>query len=60
LLARSLAGIRSGDILMAHLGIRSRREPYAPTLDALIVGLQARGLCFATIPRHPSFALPTS
>lgn len=56
LLAQSLASIRSGDILMAHLGIRSRKDPYAPTLDALIGGLQARGLCFATIPRHPSFA----
>jgi len=55
LLARALAGIHSGDILMAHLGIRSRTDPYAPTLDALIGGLQARGLCFETIPRHPSF-----
>jgi peptidoglycan/xylan/chitin deacetylase (PgdA/CDA1 family) len=59
LLARSLAGIRSGDILMAHLGIRSRHDPYAPTLDALIAGLQARKLCFSTIPRHPSFASPS-
>ncbi len=53
LLARSLASIRSGDILMAHLGIWSRKEPYAPTLDALIAGLKRRGLCFATIPEHP-------
>jgi peptidoglycan-N-acetylmuramic acid deacetylase len=55
LLARALASIRSGDILMAHLGIRSRKDPYAPTLDALIGGLQARGFCFATIPENPSF-----
>jgi peptidoglycan/xylan/chitin deacetylase (PgdA/CDA1 family) len=58
LLARSLATIRSGDILMAHLGIRSRQDPYAPTLDALIVGLKARGFCFSTIPQHPSFSIP--
>lgn len=58
LLARALASIRDGDILMAHLGIRSRKDPYAPTLDALIRGLQARGLCFATIPEHPTFATP--
>ena len=57
LLARALASIRSGDILMAHLGIRSRKDPYAPTLDALIAGLQARGFCFATIPESPSFAV---
>ena len=55
LLARALASIRSGDILMAHLGIRSRKDPYAPTLDALIAGLQVRGFCFATIPENPSF-----
>ena len=53
LLARSLASIRSGDILLAHLGIWSRKEPYAPTLDTLIAGLKRRGLCFATIPEHP-------
>ncbi len=57
LLARALASIRSGDILMAHLGIRSRKDPYAPTLDALIAGLQSRGFCFATIPENPSFAV---
>ena len=59
LLARALASIRDGDILMAHLGIRSRQDPYAPTLDALIGGLQARGLCFGTIPEHPSFIATT-
>jgi peptidoglycan/xylan/chitin deacetylase (PgdA/CDA1 family) len=53
LLQRSLATIRGGDILMAHLGIWSRRDPYAPTLDPLIAGLKARGLCFATLREHP-------
>ncbi|MGD9943619.1 MAG: polysaccharide deacetylase family protein [Burkholderiaceae bacterium] len=56
LLADSLARIRPGDILMAHLGIWSRRDPYAPTLDPLIAGLKARGLCFGTIPEHPAFS----
>ena len=60
LLAQALASIRSGDILMAHLGIRSRKDPYAPTLDALIGGLQGRGFCFRTIPEHPSFAAATA
>ena len=55
LLADSLARIRDGDILMAHLGIWSRRDPYAPTLDPLIAGLKARGLCFRTIPEHPVY-----
>lgn len=50
LLRRALAGIRDGDILMAHLGIWSRKDPFAPMLDPLIAGLKARGLCFATLP----------
>jgi peptidoglycan/xylan/chitin deacetylase (PgdA/CDA1 family) len=49
LLARALETIRSGDILMAHLGIRARQEPFAPMLDPLIQGLRRRGLCFATL-----------
>jgi peptidoglycan/xylan/chitin deacetylase (PgdA/CDA1 family) len=54
LLRQALAGIRSGDILVAHLGIWSRKDPYAPMLDPLIAGLKARGLCFATLHEHPS------
>ncbi len=50
LLKRALAGLRDGDILMAHLGIWSRKDPFAPMLDPLIGGLKARGFCFATIP----------
>ena len=53
LLAQSLARIRDGDILMAHLGIRSRQDPYAPMLDPLIAGLRERGLCFRTLAEHP-------
>lgn len=55
LLKQSLAAIRDGDILMAHLGIWSRVQAYAPTLDPLIAGLKARGMCFATLREHPSF-----
>lgn len=55
LLAQSLRSVRGGDILMAHLGIWSRQDPWAPTLDPLILGLKARGLCFATLREHPEF-----
>jgi len=55
LLQQALAGIRGNDILIAHLGIWSRQDPYAPMLDPLIAGLKARGLCFATLREHPSF-----
>jgi peptidoglycan/xylan/chitin deacetylase (PgdA/CDA1 family) len=57
LLKRALRDIRSGDILMAHLGIWSRREPWAPeVLEPLIVGLKDKGLCFETLDRHPAYA----
>ena len=55
LLKQALATIRGGDILMAHLGIWSRRDPWAPTLDPLIAGLKAKGLCFATLREHPDY-----
>lgn len=56
LLERALARVRSGDILMAHLGIWSRQEAWAPAvLEPLIVGLKARGLCFATLREHPRY-----
>ena len=55
LLAKQLKTIGDGDILLAHLGIWSRRDPYAPMLDPLIAGLKSRGLCFATIPEHPKW-----
>lgn len=50
---RALANIRAGDILMAHLGIWSRKDPFWPQLDPLIAGLKARGLCFATLSEAP-------
>lgn len=55
LLARALRTVRDGDVLMAHLGIWSRKEPFAPMLDPLIAGLKARGLCFRTLREHPQF-----
>ncbi len=57
LLAQALARIRSGDILMAHLGIWSRKDPFAPMLDPLIEGLKRKGLCFATLDQHPDYRL---
>jgi peptidoglycan/xylan/chitin deacetylase (PgdA/CDA1 family) len=56
LLAKALRDIRRGDILMAHLGIWSRQDPWAPAvLEPLIVGLKARGFCFATLLEHPAY-----
>lgn len=56
LLDKALRNVRSGDILMAHLGIRSRKDPWAPTvLEPLIVGLQAKGFCFETLRSHPDY-----
>jgi peptidoglycan/xylan/chitin deacetylase (PgdA/CDA1 family) len=46
LLKRALAKIKDGDILVMHLGIWSRKDPFAPMLDPLIAGLKSRGLCF--------------
>ena len=57
LLQRALRDVRGGDILMAHLGIWSRRDPWAPAvLEPLIVGLKARGFCFRTLREHPRYA----
>lgn len=56
LLERALRNIRSGDILLAHLGIWSRKDPWAPAvLEPLIQGLKEKGFCFATIDAHPAF-----
>lgn len=54
LLDEALSRIRPGDVLVAHLGIWSRHEAWAPAvLEPLITGLQARGMCFATLRDHP-------
>lgn len=56
LLNKALREVRSGDILLAHLGIWSRKDPWAPAvLEPLIVGLKERGFCFRTLREHPAF-----
>jgi peptidoglycan/xylan/chitin deacetylase (PgdA/CDA1 family) len=56
LLKKALRDVRSGDILLAHLGIWSRKDPWAPkVLEPLITGLQARGFCFQTLREHPQY-----
>ncbi|HEX5673786.1 MAG TPA: polysaccharide deacetylase family protein [Azonexus sp.] len=49
LVERALKNLKDGDIVMAHLGIWSRKDPFAPALDQLLGGLEARGFCFATL-----------
>ena len=56
LLKKALQGIQSGDVLLAHLGIWSRKDPWAPAvLEPLITGLQARGFCFRSLREHPQY-----
>lgn len=56
LLKKALRDIKRGDILMAHLGIWSRKDPWAPTvLEPLIMGLKDKGFCFATLREHPAY-----
>ena len=55
--ARALKDIRPGDILLAHLGIWSRKDPWAPAvLEPLVEGLKARGFCFRTLREQPRYA----
>ena len=56
LLKKSLRDIRSGDILLAHLGVWTRKDALAPAvLEPLIVGLKDRGFCFETLRQHPAY-----
>jgi peptidoglycan/xylan/chitin deacetylase (PgdA/CDA1 family) len=56
LLAKALATLKDGDIMMAHLGIWSRKDPWAPAVfDPLITALKQRGFCFATLAKHPLY-----
>ena len=56
LLRQSLAGLKDGDIVMAHLGIWSRKEAWAPAvLEPLVSGLEQKGFCFATLRSHPAY-----
>lgn len=61
LLAQALRNVREGDILLAHLGIWSRQDPWAPAvLEPLVEGLKRRGLCFATLADHPRYRAAVS
>ena len=56
LLKKALGEIRPGNILLAHLGIWSRQDPWAPAnLEPLIVGLKSKGFCFKTLREHPDY-----
>jgi len=56
LLDKALRDIRAGDVLVAHLGIWSRKDAWAPeVLEPLIVGLKERGYCFRTLAEHPRY-----
>jgi peptidoglycan/xylan/chitin deacetylase (PgdA/CDA1 family) len=55
LLAKASKSIADGDITMAHLGIWSRKDPWAPAvLEQLIVNLKNRGFCFGLLPKPRS------
>ena len=57
LLRQALRRVREGDVLLMHLGIWSRRDPWAPAvLEPLVTGLKAKGLCFAPLREHPDYA----
>jgi peptidoglycan/xylan/chitin deacetylase (PgdA/CDA1 family) len=57
LLRRALDQLKDGDIFMAHLGIWSRKDPWAPAnLEPLIAGLEQKGFCFATLREHPAYS----
>jgi peptidoglycan/xylan/chitin deacetylase (PgdA/CDA1 family) len=56
LMKKALGSIKKGDILMAHLGIWSRKDPWAPAvLEPLIIGLKDKGFCFATLREHLAY-----
>ncbi len=56
LLRQALDNVRAGDILIAHLGIWSRQDPWAPAvLEPLVAGLKAKGFCFRTLREHPDY-----
>jgi peptidoglycan/xylan/chitin deacetylase (PgdA/CDA1 family) len=53
LLEKASKGIQDGDVTMAHLGIWSRKDPWAPTvLEQLILNLKQRGFCFGLLPKN--------
>ncbi|MYM83107.1 polysaccharide deacetylase family protein [Duganella sp. FT50W] len=56
LLQKMLRDLRGGDIVLIHMGIWSRKDPWAPAnLEPLITGLERQGRCFATLREHPDY-----
>ena len=56
LLERALRTIKRGEVILVHLGIWSRKDPWAPTVfEPLIAGLKDKGFCFATLDQHPDY-----
>lgn len=56
LLRKALRDLRDGDIFLAHMGIWSRKDAWAPAnLEPLITGLEQKGFCFATLRSHPDY-----
>ncbi len=55
LIASQLQDIRNGNILLWHLGIRSRADPLYVRFEELIIGLKSKGFCFAPVTSHPEF-----
>ena len=56
LLKKALKDIKPGDVLQAHLGSWSRKDPWAPAvLEPLIMGLKEKGFCFETLRSHPVY-----
>ena len=52
LLRNAIRDLKDGDVLVMHLGIWSRKDPFWPMLDPLLTQLKAKGFCFATIPER--------
>ena len=52
LLEKASRDLKDGDITMAHLGIWSRKDPWAPAvLEQLIENLKGRRFCFGLLPK---------
>ncbi|MBL8241352.1 MAG: polysaccharide deacetylase family protein [Bryobacterales bacterium] len=52
LLRNAIRDLKDGDILLLHLGIWSRKDPFWPMLDPLLTALREKGFCFRTIPER--------
>jgi peptidoglycan/xylan/chitin deacetylase (PgdA/CDA1 family) len=56
LLKKLLRDLKGGDIVLIHMGIWSRKDPWAPAnLEPLISGLEQKDMCFATLREHPDY-----